>query len=79
MWIDILSANPGPVADLLADVAADLDETVQALRALQSADESKRAEGTAGIEDVLRRGNAGQVRVPGKHGAAPARTRSSPS
>ena len=36
MWIDILSANPGPVADVLADVAADLDETVRALRALQS-------------------------------------------
>lgn len=71
MWIDILSANPGPVADLLADVSADLDETVQALRALQSSDEAKRREGATGIEDVLRRGNAGQVRVPGKHGAAP--------
>ncbi|MFC5215791.1 prephenate dehydrogenase [Streptomyces coerulescens] len=71
MWIDILSANPGPVADLLTDVAADLEETVRALRALQSSDESKRTEGTAGIKDVLRRGNAGQVRVPGKHGAAP--------
>ncbi|MCF3135466.1 prephenate dehydrogenase [Streptomyces olivochromogenes] len=71
MWIDILSANPGPVADLLADVSADLDETVRALRALQSADETKRREGSAGIEDVLRRGNAGQVRVPGKHGTAP--------
>ncbi|KUM71400.1 prephenate dehydrogenase [Streptomyces sp. ISL-22] len=71
MWIDILSANPGPVADLLTDVAADMEETVRALRALQSADEAKRLEGTSGIEDVLRRGNAGQVRVPGKHGAAP--------
>ncbi|GAB2885679.1 prephenate dehydrogenase [Streptomyces deserti] len=71
MWIDILSANPGPVADLLGDVAADLEETVRALRALQSSDEDKRREGTAGIEDVLRRGNAGQVRVPGKHGSAP--------
>ncbi|CAM5697037.1 hypothetical protein SANTM175S_03575 [Streptomyces antimycoticus] len=28
MWIDILSANPGPVADVLAAVASDLDETV---------------------------------------------------
>ncbi|WP_432094949.1 prephenate dehydrogenase [Streptomyces sp. bgisy100] len=72
MWIDILSANPGPVADVLAAVAADLDETVQALRALQAADESKRRDGAAGIEDVLRRGNAGRERVPGKHGAAPA-------
>ncbi|MEW2573529.1 prephenate dehydrogenase [Streptomyces sp. NPDC047070] len=72
MWIDILSANPGPVADLLADVSADLDETVQALRALQSSDEAKRRAGTDGIQDVLRRGNAGQIRVPGKHGTAPA-------
>lgn len=71
MWIDILSANPGPVADLLSDVAGDLDETVRALRALQSSDEDKRRDGTAGVEDVLRRGNAGQVRVPGKHGSAP--------
>ncbi|KUN00836.1 prephenate dehydrogenase [Streptomyces yokosukanensis] len=73
MWIDILSANPGPVADLLADVAADLGETVGALRALQSVDEVERRAGTAGVEDVLRRGNAGQVRVPGKHGSAPRR------
>ncbi|GGR21740.1 prephenate dehydrogenase [Streptomyces netropsis] len=72
MWIDILSANPGPVADVLAAVAGDLDETVRALRALQSAEEDKRDEGAAGIEDVLRRGNAGRSRVPGKHGAAPA-------
>ncbi|WP_156721706.1 prephenate dehydrogenase [Streptomyces apocyni] len=71
MWIDILSANPGPVADLLAELSADLDETVRALRGLQSADEDKRLGGATGIEDVLRRGNAGQVRVPGKHGSAP--------
>ncbi|MFJ3619172.1 prephenate dehydrogenase [Streptomyces iakyrus] len=71
MWIDILSANPAPVADLLTDVAADLEETVRALRALQSSDDHKRREGAGGIEDVLRRGNAGQVRVPGKHGSAP--------
>ncbi|QKV95732.1 prephenate dehydrogenase [Streptomyces sp. NA02950] len=72
MWIDILSANPGPVADVLAAVAADLDETVRALRGLQSADEAKRGDGATGIEDVLRRGNAGRERVPGKHGAASA-------
>ncbi|MBT2387007.1 prephenate dehydrogenase [Streptomyces sp. ISL-11] len=72
MWIDILSANPGPVADVLSAVAADLDETVRALRALDTGDEDKRAEGATGIEDVLRRGNAGRTRVPGKHGAAPA-------
>ncbi|HEY3480732.1 MAG TPA: prephenate dehydrogenase, partial [Streptomyces sp.] len=42
MWMDILAANPGPVADVLADVAVDLAEAVTALRALQSADEAKR-------------------------------------
>ncbi|MEX2985205.1 prephenate dehydrogenase [Streptomyces sp. C36] len=72
MWIDILSANPGPVADVLAGIAADLDETVTALRALESSDEDTRLGGAAGIEDVLRRGNTGRSRVPGKHGAAPA-------
>ncbi|MFD0424854.1 prephenate dehydrogenase [Streptomyces parvus] len=72
MWVEILSANPGPVADVLAGVAADLEETVTALRGLDSADARKRSAGTHAIEDVLRRGNAGRVRVPGKHGAAPA-------
>ncbi|MET9514222.1 prephenate dehydrogenase [Streptomyces sp. NPDC002994] len=71
MWVEILSANPGPVADVLTGVAADLEETVQALRALQSADDDKRQGGADGIEDVLRRGNVGRERVPGKHGAAP--------
>lgn len=72
MWIDILAANPGPVADVLGEIADDLAETVRALRELQSADEAKREAGTAAIETMLRRGNAGRERVPGKHGAAPA-------
>lgn len=72
MWIEILSANPGPVADVLAGLADDLDETVRSLRALQSSDKEQRRSGAVGIDDILRRGNAGRVRVPGKHGAAPA-------
>lgn len=72
MWIDILTANPGPVADVLSAVATDLDGTVRALRALQSADEGERKGGAAGVGDVLRRGNTGRARIPGKHGAAPA-------
>ncbi|MCT2588962.1 prephenate dehydrogenase [Streptomyces sp. N2-109] len=72
MWVEILSANPGPVADVLAAVATDLEATVRALRALDSADEEKRGGGVLGIEDVLHRGNSGRSRVPGKHGQAPA-------
>lgn len=72
MWLEILAANPGPVADVLDAVAGDLAETVQALRSLQSADEEKRLSGLASVEQVLRRGNAGRTRIPGKHGSAPA-------
>lgn len=73
MWVDILSANAGVVADVVDGVAEDLHETVRALRELQSADEQKRRAGAAAVADVLRRGNAGQARIPGKHGAAPVR------
>ncbi|MFD8696604.1 prephenate dehydrogenase [Kitasatospora purpeofusca] len=73
MWVDILSANAGAVADVLAEFATDLEETVTALRALQAAEEAERRGGTAGIEAVMRRGNTGQARIPGKHGAPPTR------
>ncbi|MET7641626.1 prephenate dehydrogenase [Streptomyces sp. NPDC005438] len=72
MWMDILSANPGPVADVLSEVAGELGRTVEALRALEAAEESQRTEGVEAIEAILRRGNAGRSRVPGKHGQAPA-------
>ncbi|KJK58622.1 prephenate dehydrogenase [Saccharothrix sp. ST-888] len=73
LWVDILSANAGVVADVLEDLAADLGETVTALRALEAADEGERRSGAAGIEAVMRRGNTGQSRIPGKHGAPPTR------
>src|SRR5690606_34784695 len=37
----------------------------------ESDGEDMRQCGVLGIRDVLSRGNAGQVRVPGKHGSAP--------
>ncbi|MEU2630107.1 prephenate dehydrogenase [Kitasatospora sp. NPDC007106] len=73
LWVDILSANAGVVADILQEVAADLDEAVTALRALQAVDEGERRAGAAGIEAVMRRGNTGHARIPGKHGAPPTR------
>ncbi|MFI9825969.1 prephenate dehydrogenase [Streptomyces sp. NPDC052013] len=73
MWVDILSANASAVADILEELAGDLDETVTALRALQAADESERKAGAASIEAVMHRGNTGQARIPGKHGASPTR------
>lgn len=73
MWVDILSANAGVVADILDEFATDLGEAVAGLRALAAADAAKRGEGVAAVTDVLRRGNAGRARIPGKHGAPPVR------
>ncbi|CAM5622530.1 hypothetical protein SRIMM317S_05233 [Streptomyces rimosus subsp. rimosus] len=78
MWMDILSANPGPVADVLSEVSADLERTVAALRALEAADDEARAAGARGVEDVLRRGNAGREQGAGQARRQPRpRTRSS--
>jgi prephenate dehydrogenase len=72
MWLDILRANPGPVAEVLSGIAEDLGRTVSALRDLESGTDDRHKTGVAVVEDLLRRGNAGRARVPGKHGAAPA-------
>ncbi|MBF9071145.1 prephenate dehydrogenase [Streptacidiphilus fuscans] len=73
LWVDILSANAGVVADILEEVAADLGGAVSGLRAMEAADAAKRGEGAAAVADVLRRGNVGRARIPGKHGAPPTR------
>ncbi len=72
LLVDALAANAGVVADVLAEVAADLADTVAALRGLQAADAGERQASLAGIETLIRRGNTGQARIPGKHGAPPA-------
>jgi prephenate dehydrogenase len=69
MWQDILAANATAVADVLDDYAADLHNAIAALRALAAGDQDKRETGRADLIDLLRRGNAGQSRIPGKHGA----------
>ncbi|WP_037571530.1 prephenate dehydrogenase [Phaeacidiphilus oryzae] len=73
LWVEILSANAGVVADVLDEVAEDLRATVGGLRALQSADAEKRAAGAQAVAEVMRRGNRGRSRIPGKHGAPPTR------
>lgn len=69
LWEEILSANATAVADLLDEYAADLHSATAALRALAAGDAEKREAGRADLIDLLRRGNAGQSRIPGKHGA----------
>jgi prephenate dehydrogenase len=69
MWSDILAANAGPVADVLDGVVDELQRTVAALREMAS--QPTTGAGAEAVADVLRAGVEGQLRIPGKHGAAP--------
>ena len=56
LWAQILSANAGPVAEVVAAVAEDLAETARALATSED------------VTGLLDRGRAGAARIPGKHG-----------
>jgi len=63
LWTQILSANAGPVAEVLAAVAADLAEAARTLADGEDAGKT--------VAALLDRGQAGVARIPGKHGGAP--------
>ncbi|HEX4089169.1 MAG TPA: prephenate dehydrogenase [Trebonia sp.] len=67
LWTQILTANAGPVAEVIAAVADDLAAAARELAGRADPD-------TTGHEDVtglLDRGRAGVARIPGKHGGQP--------
>ncbi len=68
LWTQILIANCGSVADVLAAVAADLAEAARMLAA--EADGAGLA-GSKSVAGLLDRGQAGVARIPGKHGSEP--------
>ncbi|MGW2332211.1 prephenate dehydrogenase [Streptomyces sp. NPDC001700] len=63
LWTDILSANAGPVADVLEAFAGDVLEAVAVLRRC-----AEGGDGAAELSEALRRGVDGRARIPGKHG-----------
>lgn len=73
LWTQILSGNAAAVGEVLRVVSDDLVAIVQALEALG---EDTSVADAPGARAVLARsiagGNAGQARIPGKHGAPPA-------
>ncbi|WP_221308576.1 prephenate dehydrogenase [Nocardiopsis mwathae] len=72
LWWEILRNNPGPVAELLEDIAADLHGAAAALRGpgRGSADTADApASDREYVLDLLERGRRGHDRIPGKHGA----------
>ena len=64
LWVDVLAANPTPVAHALTELRADLDAVVHALHEVGDDPEWART----ALREVLVRGNAGRARLPGKHG-----------
>ncbi|MBO3745330.1 prephenate dehydrogenase [Streptosporangiaceae bacterium NEAU-GS5] len=68
LWTGILSGNAGAVAEVLEEVAVDLALAARSLREFSAG-----ASPIDPVTDLLRRGNAGRGRIPGKHGG-PART-----
>ncbi len=68
LWLDILSANAAPVAEVLDAVAGDLALAAAMLRATSSAEPDVAEVITQKVGDLLARGNTGRARIPGKHG-----------
>ncbi|MGL5929380.1 MAG: prephenate dehydrogenase [Dermatophilaceae bacterium] len=69
LWTQILAGNAAAVRAVLAEVGADLDRVVRALAEIERLDDAPGSRGV--IAGVIAAGNAGQARIPGKHGAAP--------
>jgi prephenate dehydrogenase len=68
LWTQILIANAGPVAEVVAAVAEDL---AAAARALAGRVPAETPAGTSEVTGLLDRGQAGVARIPGKHGGQP--------
>ena len=64
LWMQILSANAAPVAEVLTAVAADLAEAARLLN--DAGDDDLK-----GVAALLDQGQAGVARIPGKHGGEP--------
>jgi len=70
LWTQILSANAGPVAEVVAAVAADLGQVARLLARQPPGTLGADAE-VAAVTGLLDQGRAGVGRIPGKHGGQP--------
>ncbi len=70
LWTQILGGNATAVSAVLHAVRDDLDQVVAALDALAAETAAAPARGArAAVAGLVAAGNAGQQRIPGKHGA----------
>ena len=64
LWVDILSENAEPVAEVLGGLVAELQEVLHALQDLANGDEDH----AKILDATLRAGAQGRARIPGRHG-----------
>jgi prephenate dehydrogenase len=68
LWAEVVAHNSGPVLAQLEALQADLAALTEHVRALSGGDRAA----AEGVAELVRRGNQGHGRIPGKHGGAPA-------
>jgi len=71
MWTQILSGNAPAVRVVLESFAEELDAVLVALRLLETEPNGGARGARVVLANAVAAGNAGQARIPGKHGAAP--------
>ena len=71
MWTQVLAANAPAVRRVLQSFAEELDAVLGALRQLESDPGGASVGARAVLARTVTDGNAGQARIPGKHGATP--------
>ena len=75
LWTQILTANAGPVAEVVAAVAEDLAAAARVLAGGPGGPGGSGGPGgpggPGGVSGLLDRGQAGVARIPGKHGGTP--------
>ncbi|WP_168581436.1 prephenate dehydrogenase [Gephyromycinifex aptenodytis] len=71
LWTQILVGNAAAVAQILRHLREDLDTVLEALSALGEDPDSDAPGARSVLARLIAEGNAGQARIPGKHGAPP--------
>jgi prephenate dehydrogenase len=71
LWTQILTANAGPVAEVLAAVADDLAAAARLLARYPEAGQPEAGQAAGGLTALLDQARSGVGRIPGKHGGRP--------
>ncbi len=71
LWTQILSGNADAVRAVLGELAVDLEQLVAALELIGDDPDREAPGARATLAEAIVAGNAGQARIPGKHGSDP--------